>query len=101
MPESLFDKTTGKSLSPKSIRRNEADSSDDNSSDADSISSAESTDANTEEDDQDKQGFIPEDKDPKGNSALLGRDAEFELAKKRVLDRRMQLMRSGIRGIGE
>ena len=75
MPQSLIDATTDKSLSPKTIRRNKADSS----SDEDSIVDTESMNTGAESISK-KAKKIP-----------LGRDAEFELASKRVQERRMRL----------
>ena len=74
MPESLIDKTTGKPLSPAAIRQNEADSS----SDDESVSTR--SDGSDGSADSKVDGVPP-----------LGRDGELELAKKRVLERRIQL----------
>ena len=76
MPESLTDKTTGKPLSPAAIRQNEADSS----SDDESVSTRQSDGSEHCSADSKVDGVPP-----------LGRDAELELAKKRVLERRIQL----------
>ena len=71
MPESLTDKTTGRPLSPAAIRQNEADSSSDDESADTRSDRSEHCSADSKVDD------VPP----------VGRDAELELARRRVLER--------------
>ena len=76
MPGSLTDKITGKPLSPAAIQQNEADSSSEDESVDTRQSDGSDGSANSKVDDVPPLGV---------------RDAELELAKKRVLERRIQL----------
>lgn len=89
VPKSLVDKETCKPLSPKTIRRNEADtSSDEDSFDEDSMTSNDDESRSRDGDSKTTESIPPP----------MGRNAELELAEKRVLE--MRMVRLGIQSKG-